>query len=327
MRGGDFISPAEVRRTIMRLPSRKAPGYDGITTTAIKQLPRRVIVALTRLYNGILRTGHFPTIWKQGRIIVLPKPGKDRRFPASYRPITLLPHIAKLFEKITLNRVLPHVTLREEQFGFRRGHSTTSQLARLTRVLHLLSTEYNYERTSVGVFLDIEKAFDRVWHSGLLYKMNQQTSFPPAMLRLVASFLADRSFYVCVEDAESAVKPIRAGVPQGSCLSPILYAAYTNDIPTLAGQLQEWEDDVELALYADDSAYFTSSRRAHIAVAKMQRLLDLLPPWLDDSSFRNSRSGDSGEKTEGRRYCSRWCKEAQGETHSSEDFRNGHQRN
>ncbi|CAK1587148.1 unnamed protein product [Parnassius mnemosyne] len=102
------------------------------------------------------------------------------------------------------------------------------------------------------------------------------------MLRLVASFLRDRKFYVCVEDDEAAARPIRAGIPQGSCLSPILYAAYTNDISTLADHLREWEDDVELALYADDSAYFTSSRRAHIATARMQRLLDLLPPWLHE---------------------------------------------
>ncbi|CAG5055375.1 unnamed protein product [Parnassius apollo] len=151
----------------------------------------------------------------------------------------------------------------------------------MTRVLHLLAAEYNRGRISSGVFLDIEKAFDRVWHIGLLYRLEEQTSVPPAILRLMASFLEDRKFYVSVEDAESATRTIKAGVSQGSCLSPVLYAAYTNDIlHSVAGRLQEWEDDVELALYADDSAYFTSSRRAHIATAKMQRLLDLLPPWL-----------------------------------------------
>ncbi|GBP78552.1 RNA-directed DNA polymerase from mobile element jockey [Eumeta japonica] len=68
---------------------------------------------------------------------------------------------------------------------------------------------------------------------------------------------------------------------QGSCLSPCLYGVYTDDIPTLAGQLQDWEEDVVLALYADDSAYFASSRRADLAAAKIQRVLDLLPEWLD----------------------------------------------
>ncbi|GBP59857.1 RNA-directed DNA polymerase from mobile element jockey [Eumeta japonica] len=90
-----------------------------------------------------------------------------------------------------------------------------------------------------------------------------------------------RSFFVAVEDTTSDPRLIHAGVPQGSCLSPCLYGVYTDDIPTLAGQLQDWEEDIVLALYAEDSAYFASSRRADLAAAKIQRVLDLLPEWLD----------------------------------------------
>ncbi|GBP72334.1 RNA-directed DNA polymerase from mobile element jockey [Eumeta japonica] len=79
----------------------------------------------------------------------------------------------------------------------------------------------------------------------------------------------------------SAPCPIRAKVPQGSCLSLELYAQYTDDIPTLRGHLENWEDDVMLALYAEDSAYFASSRRADLAAKKIQRVFDLLPEWLD----------------------------------------------
>ncbi|GBP78705.1 RNA-directed DNA polymerase from mobile element jockey [Eumeta japonica] len=81
-------------------------------------------------------------------------------------------------------------------------------------------------------------------------------------------------------------RPIHAGVPQDSCLSPCLCAVYTDEIPTLVGQLQSWEEDIVLALYADDSAYLSSSRRADLAVAKLQRVLDLLPDWLD--KWRNA---------------------------------------
>ncbi|CAH2211735.1 jg18154, partial [Pararge aegeria aegeria] len=87
--------------------------------------------------------------------------------------------------------------------------------------------------------------------------------------------------YLEVEGAESQPRPIRAGVPQGSCLSPCLYAVYTNDIPTLAGHLREGEEDVLLSLYADDSAYFASSFHQLVAINRMQRLLNLLPEWLD----------------------------------------------
>ncbi|GBP76203.1 RNA-directed DNA polymerase from mobile element jockey [Eumeta japonica] len=126
----------------------------------------------------------------------------------------------------------------------------------------------------------MEKAFDRVWHDGLIYKLID-TSLSPALTKVVANFLQRRSFCVAVDDVLSAPRPIEAGVPQGSCLSPELYAVYTDDIPTLHGHLEDWEDDVMLALYADDSAYFALSRRADLAAKRIQRVLDQLPEWLD----------------------------------------------
>ncbi|XP_050362050.1 uncharacterized protein LOC126781214 [Nymphalis io] len=115
LQGDDYISLSELRKAVFRLPKRKAPGPDGITNAALMQLPNNCLVALASAFNGILRTGHFPEAWKRGKVIALPKPGKDRRFPASYRPITLLSHIAKLFERLLLRRLAPHLPLREEQ--------------------------------------------------------------------------------------------------------------------------------------------------------------------------------------------------------------------
>lgn len=110
---------------------------------------------------------------------------------------------------------------------------------------------------------------------------------------LVACKYLGRKFYVSVEGEDSQPRPIRAGVPQGSCLSPRLYAAYTDDVPTLRGHLREGEEDVLLALYADDSAFFASSYHQIVATNKMQRLLDLLPEWLDKWRMAiNGRSTD-----------------------------------
>ncbi|GBP27932.1 RNA-directed DNA polymerase from mobile element jockey [Eumeta japonica] len=230
------------------------------------------MVAMTSLFNGILRS------WKMGRVIANPKASKAPRLATSQWLITLLSHIAKLFEHIALRRLHRHLAPRRDQFGFCSGHSFTLQLA---RVLHNMAAEHNRGLRIVGVFLDIEKAFDRVWHSGLLYKFIKNTQILPALVRTVASFVEGRSFFVAVEDGTSDPRPIHAGVPQGSCLSPCLYGVYTIDIPTLADQLKDWEEDVVLALYAVDSAYLASSRRADLAVAKLQRILDLLPDWLD----------------------------------------------
>ncbi|GBP19577.1 RNA-directed DNA polymerase from mobile element jockey [Eumeta japonica] len=125
----------------------------------------------------------------------------------------------------------------------------------------------------------MEKAFDRVWHNGLIHKL-LDTSPPPACTIVIASFLQRRSFCVAVDDVLSAPRPIRSGLPQGSCLSPELYALYTDDIPTLRDHLEGWEDDVMLALHADDCAYFASSRRAYLAAKRIQCVFDLVPEWL-----------------------------------------------
>ncbi|CAH2106216.1 unnamed protein product [Euphydryas editha] len=126
----------------------------------------------------------------------------------------------------------------------------------------------------------MEKAFDRVWNARLLAKMINTTT-PPTIVRVVASFLEGRSFHVSVEGVNSRPRPIRAGVPQGRCLSPCIFAVYTDDISTHRDHLREGEEDVPLALYADNSAFFASSYHQIVATNKMQRLLDLLPEWFD----------------------------------------------
>ncbi|KAA5619146.1 reverse transcriptase family protein, partial [Pseudomonas aeruginosa] len=129
--------------------------------------------------------------------MVLPKPGKDRREPSSYRPITLLSHVGNLFERLLLRRISPYILLRPEQFGFRSGHSTTLQL---TRVLHHLADRRNSGQYTVAVLLDIEKAFDRVWHEGLVHKL-RDAGLPHAHVRLLGSYLEGRTFFVAVEGA------------------------------------------------------------------------------------------------------------------------------
>ncbi|GBP37249.1 RNA-directed DNA polymerase from mobile element jockey [Eumeta japonica] len=189
--------------------------------------------------------------------------------------ITLLSHVA-IFERALLTKLCLFLTLRQVQYGFRSSHSTTLQL---TRVLHRLAYERNCERYTVAVLLDMQKAFDRVWRYGLIYKL-LDSSLPPALTRVVASFLQRRSVCVTINDMLSAPRPIRVGVPQGSCLSPELYTLYTDDILTLCDHLEDWEHDVMLSLYVDDSAYFASSRRADLSAKRIQGLFDLLPEWL-----------------------------------------------
>ncbi|GBP58716.1 RNA-directed DNA polymerase from mobile element jockey [Eumeta japonica] len=152
-----------------------------------------------------------------------------------------------------------------------------------TPVLHYVATEHNWGRRIIEIFLDIEKVFDRMWHSELLHKLLANIQILPAIVRTVLSFLEGRSFFAAVEDTTSDPRPILTGVLQGSCLSPRLYALFMDNISTLAEQLQNWKD-VILALYADNSAYLSSSRGANLAVAKLQTSTYFQIGWTNGES-------------------------------------------
>ena len=130
--GSTFMAPvsesklpnaAEVQEAIRSLKVSKAPGPNGIPNRALKHLPQRAVSLLVMIFNAILLTHHFPTVWKHARVISIRKPGKDPALPSSYRPISLMDTIGKIFEKILLARILHEVSvrglMRDEQFGFR----------------------------------------------------------------------------------------------------------------------------------------------------------------------------------------------------------------
>jgi hypothetical protein len=149
---------------------KKVFGIDGIPNECLRHLPRRPLVHLTHLFNHCIRLSHFPVSWKESKVITLPKPGKDPKFPQNLRPISLLSTTGKLFEKVILKIVQRHLEDRDllnaSQFGFRARHSTTLQCMRLTDHVTL---HFNNNMSTAAVFLDIEKAFDTTWHPGLLY--------------------------------------------------------------------------------------------------------------------------------------------------------------
>lgn len=269
-----FVSPKEVKEMILR-QRRKAAGADEIGNTALQNIPKRTLAYITRVFNGIIALRHYPPAWKRAIVVMIPKPGKLRSNPANYRPISLLPCISKIFERLLLIRMQPRLQLREEQFGFREGRSTVHQVIRLADTA---AEGYNLSRTVVAAALDTEKAFDKVWIDGLLFKLANQHRLPLAFVQLMSSYLKDRSFQVRVDGKLSLPSPTSSGVPQGGCLSPVMFCAYINDIPCI--------DGVQCALYADDVLYVVQHRQRDIAVAKLQRQLATLPEWYRDWRLR-----------------------------------------
>jgi len=143
----------------------------------------------------MLRISYFPLTWKFSKIILIQKPPKPKHLASSYRPISLLPTLAKIFEKILLKRIRPiissHNIIPHSQFGFRKNHSTIQQIHRLT---DKIATSFEKKEFCPGVFLDFAQAFDRVWQIGLLYKL--KLFLPPSYNLLICSYLYNRTFSV-----------------------------------------------------------------------------------------------------------------------------------
>jgi len=129
------------------------------------------------MFNSVLRTGYFPGQWKLSHIITVLKPGKPAEEVTSYRPISLLPILSKLFEKFFLTGIKPILQetriIPDHHFDFRQKHTTTEQVHRITKVINK-ALESN--TCCTAALLDSGQGFDKVWHEGLLYKI--KTLFP-----------------------------------------------------------------------------------------------------------------------------------------------------
>jgi hypothetical protein len=183
--------------------------------------------------------------------------------------------IGKLFEKILPARILREVSerglMRDEQFGFRPGHSTSLQLARF---VERITRKFGEKRLKGAVFLDVAKAFDTVWIDGLLYKLTL-LNFPSYIVHTISSYLRSRTFEASFQTATSSRRDMRAGVAQGGLISPILFSLYVND-------MRPHSHHVELALYADDTAVIATSRNPTLLVSYLQTYLNDLQRWLSE---------------------------------------------
>lgn len=211
-----------------------------------------------------------PRLWKIAEVIMIQKPGKPPHEVSSYRPISLLPIMAKLFEKLLLKRLKPIIEEKElipnHQFGFRNKHSTIDQVHRITNVIEKSLEE---KKVCAAIFLDVAQAFDKVWHEGLNHKL--RLLLPEQYSQILESYISDRYFRVKQEEAYSDLKEIKAGVPQGSVLGPVLYLLYTCDIPTL--------ENNTLATFADDTAILAVGRTNEEATEKLQTAANQINNW------------------------------------------------
>ena len=207
-------------------------GLDGITARLLKAAGPSIYPVLLHICNISIQMRTFPTSWKIGCITPLHKSG-DTINPDNFRPISVLPCLGKMLERLVHNQVYGYLTshnlLSPRQSGFRKGYSTGTCLIDF---LHDIYSNIDEGHASGVLFLDLKKAFDVVDHQILLEKL-KYLGFRESAVNWFGSYLKDRQQVTKLGGKLSNKNTVTHGVPQGSILGPLLFSLYVNDLPNV----------------------------------------------------------------------------------------------
>ena len=264
--------PNEIYEVLKLLKPKKSAGHDNLSTYFLKLINEKVATPLSILINKSLQTGVFPDSLKIAKVVPIYK-SKDKDNFSNYRPISLLPSVSKILEKIVHKRLYFFLELNDllydNQFGFRRKHSTIDAAAKF---ITDTCTALDENKATLAVYLDLSKAFDTIDHSILLKKLNFYGIRGQA-LDWFSSYLYNRKQFVHYKGSDSHVETIKCGVPQGSVLGPLLFIIYTNDLPGCLNLTKS-------VLFADDTTVYLSSKNITYLYTTMNIELLNLTDWF-----------------------------------------------
>ena len=270
-----FLKPVDEEEVLKILPLIKSdtPGYDDISGAVIKDSIKYYLDPLVYIFNLSLSQGIFPCELKIAKVVPLYKGGNEMLL-TNYRPVSLLPFISKILERIMYNRLIDFVKnnkiLHKYQFGFRENHSTN--LALIMLIDKIVNARDNGESV-LGVFLDFSKAFDTVNHEILLNKL-QKYGIRGKCNNWFESYLSNRKQCVCFNGVTSNLQSVQCGVPQGSVLGPLLFLLYINDIKNISSMLFT-------LLFADDTNVFIHGKDINALFDNMNNEMLKIVQWLN----------------------------------------------
>ena len=263
-------SPIEVGKLVRTL-KKSHMSHCGVPGRFLVCLDPIISRPLSTLFNNLFEVGLYPDQWKLSHVTPIYKRSGPKCDKSSFRPISLLPTLSKVCESIIHSRLLSHCLenniISERQGAYLRGDSTINQLL---YIIHHIKQNWGKGHITHGLFLDISAAFDKIWHRGLITKLDN-IGIEGSLLNLFKSYLSNRQQVVVIDGIKSNVTNIEAGCPQGSRLGPLLFIIYINDI------VVDLESDI--IIFADDTTILASGRNPNETTAQLNRDIIKLTDW------------------------------------------------
>ena len=268
------ISIDDVKDILKVLQPNKSNGPDSISVPMIKLCEDPICIPLQIIFQNIIDTGIFPDQWKEANVTPVHKK-KDKQTVSNYRPISLLPLFAKVFERIVFKNLFNYLKennlITKNQSGFTPGDSGTNQLISLIHDVHKAFDDNRCLEVR-SVYLDMSKAFDKVWHEGLIHKL-VQIGIDGLLLEFFKSYLSNRKQRVVLNGQSSNWAPILSGVPQGSVLGPLLFLIYINDL--------ECGIKSQIKFFADDTSLYSVVIDPVTSAAELNHDLEVINQWAN----------------------------------------------
>ena len=262
----------QILKILRALDINKAHGHDEISIRMLKLYDKSIIPPLSLMFQNCIDTRTFPDTWKKSNIVSVHRKG-DKQIVDNYRPVSLSPILVKIFERIIFNSIFEYLEennlLCPNLSGFRPSDYCEYQLLSILHEIYK-SFDCNPPKDVRGIFLDLSKAFDSVWHDGLIFKINR-IGITGNSLNFIESFLSNRFQRVVLNGQSSSWTPVNAGVPQGSILGPLFFLIYINDLSK--------DISSTVKLFANDTSIFSVVDDVNVSVMQLNNDLLKISKW------------------------------------------------